>query len=926
MRPLAAAVLVCVMCMSVVSFSPQMEGRPEGASFLASEESVLRLGYLQEVDNLNPFMGLTDASRVFYSLVYDCLFSVGDDMEVLGNLVTEWGPVPLTDPEMVESGDPYGSVWEYTLTENAAWHDGTPFTAEDVAWLVNMCANFNQDLWAYQPYTFFIDDAEVVDTDTVRIHYFDRTSGEPSPVAFGDSIFIPLVPRHKLSGMTPSQIGFDWNGTFWDGGPRIVGTGPFMVTDDIWTEFVEGDQLTLVRNPDYHWAADKGLEVQFDKIVMYFYDDPTTLEMALRQGLLDAAQLPPENYIDIKEDVERGDLEDVRCFDGLRVNQYWTEILINMNDQGPNCARLDPAVRLAMAMATDKDFIVDEFYAGLAEPGSTLISPFSEAWHYDLPPDETYGFNIEAAGLLLEIFGYEYTEATPGVRVATADSYAVEMGYVEEGTPLEFDMLVRREHPEERDIAAYLQAVWADVGIWLNYRVVDEVVMATEVYSYEYDTAIWYWSMDPDPNYILFCQSMYAWGGWSDNLYFNPVYDESYNASVRAMDKDERKLYVDSCQLTHYWDASYIILAYPGQNYAFRTDTFVGWGDWGEDPGRSLDAYWGANPILFDLVPPDKVTNVAPSMVGIALPDGPCFTDCRVELVFSAYDPDMDDLLFEMDLGDGELVEVCSESATGNHSVKLNHTYTSAGNYSVSVTVDDRTGIDGHVVGFGPVVLAVIDDDFPPVTTAVLDGDEGLSGWYLSSVTVALSASDVGIGVNRTIWSLDDGVWTDYVEEIELSAQGVTNLSFKSLDVFDNIEDAQTIAVKIDTGAPTVAVDMASAYTKNDVVAEISWSDSVSGVSRVTVSLDGGSEVDNHMSDTVSLSGLSDGEHTLTVWAYDVAGHSSSVMVTFTVETSLFALDGPVGPWGVVGVVAAVLAIAGLAGYMLYRRRLPPAP
>jgi hypothetical protein len=42
----------------------------------------------------------------------------------------------------------------------------------------------------------------------------------------------------------------------------------------------------------------------------------------------------------------------------------------------------------------------------------------------------------------------------------------------------------------------------------------------------------------------------------------------------------------------------------------WRTDTFSNWGDWAADPGRSLDAYWGVNPLLFDLE-----CNVAPGLV-----------------------------------------------------------------------------------------------------------------------------------------------------------------------------------------------------------------------------------------------------------------------------------------------------------------------
>jgi ABC-type transport system substrate-binding protein len=162
-------------------------------------------------------------------------------------------------------------------------------------------------------------------------------------------------------------------------------------------------------------------------------------------------------------------------------------------------------------------------------------------------------------------------------------------------------MLIRNEYPEERLIADYLIDTWEEIGIELVYTTMDEATMSKIVYSYDYDTCIWYWSHDIDPNYMLFCQSKLAWGGWSDNKYYNPEYDENYTKSVTTMDQTERKEYVLNCQKIHYHDCPFIIMANPYQTFAWRTDTFEGWGDWENDPARSLENFWGANPLWFDL-------------------------------------------------------------------------------------------------------------------------------------------------------------------------------------------------------------------------------------------------------------------------------------------------------------------------------------
>lgn len=901
----------------------------ERASVAVDGESVLRIGSLDEVDSLNPYIGLSDMSYVFYGLVYDSLFTIGNDLETVGNLASEWRIVPESDPELQASGEPYGSVWEYNITANAEWHDGEPFTVDDVVWNVDLNADNYNYMWAYQPYSFLMDYAEAVDDDTVRIHYYNRSTSEPSPVAYGDSIHIPMLPKHLLESQTPATIGFMWTGVYANSSYPIVGTGPFTGTENVWDEFVAREQITLVKNPNYHWGVDKGLEVQFDKIVISFYDDSTVLRAALEDGLVDVAQLSPTTYGELKEDIDAGLVDDVATYDGLKVNSYWTNVLFNMNDAGPNCARLDPAVREALAMATNKTYIAETFYHGYAEPGSTLISPIVEEWHCALDPSELFQYDLDIAAQHLEDAGYVFTPESQEVRVASADSLAVQEGWVLEDTPLVFDMLVRQGYPEEAEIAAYLESTFWQIGVDLSCRIVDEAVVPTEIYLYEYDTAIWYWSSDVDPNYMLFAQSKYAWNAWSDNLYFNPDYEQNYNASVAAVDPGDRKTYVDNCQRIHYDDVGYIILAYTDQTYAWRTDTFVGWGDWAEDPGRSLDACWGANPLLFDLVPISMAVNEPPANVTLAVPSEDIYVDQLATFTVSAVDMDKDALMIELDFGDGtaEGMSFLSNVST-TYEATFTHAYDADGDYQLMVTVDDQTGLPGHVVTYGPVTFSVLEDDIAPVTDISVEGVMGENEWYVSSVNVTLTASDEGGEVVATEYRLGLGLWMDYKGEFTLATEGSNRLDYRSNDTSGNVEADQTIFIRIDTEAPTLSVEVDPKQTSSDIAVVITFSDQPgSGVVRLTTSMDGSTNTSYIAADDIYYyQGLSDGEHTLTVTAYDEAGHSTTETVTFEIETSLFAMDGPAGPWIIVGMLLAIIAIISVAAFLLFSRwKAPPA-
>jgi peptide/nickel transport system substrate-binding protein len=677
-----------------------------GGAQAAPPETVLRIGFLEKIDSLNPYIGVNDASYIFYGLVFDAMNVIDNKMEPTPDLATGIWAVPISDPELQLTGEPYGSVWQYNLTDKAMWHDGEPFTADDVVFNFNLNAHNFASMWAYQPYSYYMKDAVKIDEQTVRVHFYDRATGESMPAAYAYLMSIPMLPKHKLESMDPFTIGFNWTGVFAGEPFPIVGTGPFTGTQYIRQEWVAGDQITLVKNKDYHWKYTKAgaPEIKFDKLIMYFFDETTAMTYALENNQLDIAAFPPTAYKNIKSDVASGNLKNITTFEGGKITQYWTEIGINANLAGPNPSRLDKNIRLAMAMATNKSYIVSQYYLGLADEGTTMIPPVNSYWHYEPNATEKIPFDLVAANSMLEAAGYRDIDYD-GIRECTASSYAVTQGLVPEGKKLTYDMLVRREYPEEKDIAMYLQDSWRNVGIQLQYRIVDEAQLCTEAYGYAYDTFIWYWSADIDPNYQLFVQTRNAWGGWNDNKWTNATYEQNYLKSVTELNKTQRKEYVDNCQRANYLDAYYIILAYPYQTYAWRDDTFSGWGDWAADPGRSIDNFWMGNPLFFDLVPIAD-GDAPPVNVGmIALPL-PTVMDQDVYFVAFASDVFGDPLSFWLDFGDGNWAH---ESSPGGSSdlqiVEFSHRYMTIDNFTATLWVDDGSGLEGHNVSVNLTVV-----------------------------------------------------------------------------------------------------------------------------------------------------------------------------------------------------------------------------
>jgi len=576
----------------------------------AAPEKVLRIGLSGVVDTLNPFTGLTEESLLFFGLVYDRLQSVDESMNPTSNLATDWWVVPGTEPE---TGEPFGSVWQYNLTTNAEWHDGVPLTAADVVFTMNLNCEYYSLMWAYQPYSHFIHFAEAIDSHTVRIHFYDRTTGEPCPAAYGYMLDIPILPKHRIveAGYDAGYLGFEWNGLYPESSPPLVGSGPYMATSSVLEEWTSGDCLTLVRNPDYHFQTDKGLSAYFDKIELRTYGDPSLVTAAIEAGEADLARLSPAEYRNLSTRAGSGELGNMTLLEteSCRGDAIVASFSVGGSIWGmtPNQMICDPAVRGAIEWATNKSQIIDEPLSGYGVEGSTIISSAS-TWHYEPTPDERTGFDLEVARQILENAGYVDTDED-GTREATEWSYAVQNGLAQVGDELELEMAVLGSDSPEFFIGKMLEAQWLEAGVRVDLKILADPVMAWPLCPFGlYDVGIAHRTAEMDPVHSLIQCSERMWETWADSRWLNRSFEDEFNQSVTTLDSEDRKVYVDNCQRIHYAEKPQIVLAYPHSLYALRTDRYDAsqWGNWSADPGLSLENTWGALPLLFlDFVEPD---------------------------------------------------------------------------------------------------------------------------------------------------------------------------------------------------------------------------------------------------------------------------------------------------------------------------------
>jgi len=654
----------------------------------------LRIGFLEALDKLNPFQGLNDPSFEFYGLVYDYLYSFDQDGNFVPSIAVNAVP------------DATSQNWTYWIRQDVNWSDGTPLTAADVAFTINYNAqNFNL-LWNYEPYAnrivscgvpstqhSYVDpppgakcQAQVTSPWNVTV-YFDR------PFVPGKALFFPIIPRSQWFGIALDAAQYRYDNCPTSTPPGLIGSGPFVADSNICTQWSQHQPIAVHKNPNYHPVGSHTGPSNIDTIYMIQFLDESQMVYALQTGAIDMGKFSSAGYESL------AGASGIQRQEGLISTQYWNEIGISQYDTTfLNPARYDENVRRAMAMATNKDYILKTIYGGHGVRGDSLMTRITPEWWYDPTSDSgaNLTFDISAANALLDRAGYDawWTDRS-GARYRQANrtiTFTDTNGKprtIAQGTQLIFTMDVRKEFLQEQAVGNYLVTEWARIGIKLVPTTKLENSLSKDVYGGKVDTYIWYWSGDPDPNYLLSIQSGFTLDGWNDNFWDNASYNALYVKQLSDTNFTQRQIDVRAAEKLNYESAVYIIYIFPYGEWAWRTDRFTGWGDWNAHPYRQMDAFWGANPLFFDLAVMGGPVNNPPTKPILAgTPPITAFVNQSVTFIGNSTDPDPGETLtWAWHWGEGnQTIHSTTSAAQGD---TASYKWVASGFYNVTLTVSD---------------------------------------------------------------------------------------------------------------------------------------------------------------------------------------------------------------------------------------------
>lgn len=313
-------------------------------------DDVLRVA-MQPIVQTDPAFISSDSEVLVANHVYDYLVDIDPQSNPVPRLATDW---QVSDD---------GLTYVFTLAEGVTWHDGDPFSAEDVVWTFNRLRDPDAEL----PTSDLYSNIESVEaTGDLEVTF---TLAEPNPFFLYD-----LSDNHALVIKDGTEDATDFNGT-----------GPFVVSD-----YRPEDRVIMEANENYFVEGQPHLS----GVEIIFFNDETAAIDALRSGQIDLAMRMSTSLFESLQDEDGINTVDIATngFDLVRLRA----------DREPGN---DPRVIQAMKLATERQAIFELVQQGYGALGNdSPIGPLYEAYHAeDVEPPAR---DVEEAQRLLDEAGY----------------------------------------------------------------------------------------------------------------------------------------------------------------------------------------------------------------------------------------------------------------------------------------------------------------------------------------------------------------------------------------------------------------------------------------------------------------------------------------------------------------------------------------
>lgn len=478
----------------------------------------LTLGTKLELNTLDPhfFNGFPPASS--HSQIWDALTTQSETLDLEPGLATAWRVVD-------------DLTWEFTLRQGVTFHDGTPFTADDVIATFRRVPTVPNSPALFTSFTRSIAAVEKVNDHLVRI----RTAA-PNPMLALDLSRVFIIAAKDAEASTSAFNAGRVNGTGWY---RHVS----------WTN---GEQLVLRRN-DTHWRGTAPWAQVTERVIAR---DPSRVA-ALLAGEVDAIDLvPTADKPRLAQDARfslfagpAGVVHYIALDSAREASPH-----VGAKDGQPALARnplMDARVRRALSLAIDRTAIAERLMEGSATPASQFLPPSFPGTSQRLKPD---ALDLAQARRLLAEAG-----VPNGFRLAlhtTTDRY-----------------------PKDSQIAQAVGQMWTRLGLQVTVEGVPGQVFFGAATRQEFSAFIAQYGTQEaseGPRAVIHTNDREkGLGAANRTRYSNPAVDALIVAALTEMDPEARKAKVAAAIEAAFADQALIPVFHPTWDFAARKGLVV---------------------------------------------------------------------------------------------------------------------------------------------------------------------------------------------------------------------------------------------------------------------------------------------------------------------------------------------------------------
>jgi len=431
---------------------------------------------------LLPPLASDSASFDIIGLVYDTVLKYDKDLNLIGELAESW-EVKNDGKEIV-----------FHFYKNIKWHDGKPFTADDVIFTYNVIVDPKTPT-AYSGQYKDIEKITKIDDYTVSVKY--KISFAPALSSWAG---FQVIPKHLLQGkdITKSPLRF-----------KPIGTGPYK-----FVKWKTGDRILLKANKEY-FAGSPYINNYLYRVI----PDQATIFLELKAGGIDESGLTPLQFV--RQTNTKSFKEKFNKFNYIGFN--YTYLGYNLKKE----LFKDKRVRQAISYAINKEEIISSV---LYKQGIVATGPYKPGtWYYN-PNVKKYEYNINKAKQLLKDSGW-IEKKKDGI-------------LYKNNKPFEFTLMTNQGNKQRNLAAEIIQQRLKEVGIKMNIRIIEWSSFINEfINKRKFDAIILGWGLDTDPDqYDIWSSTKTKPEEFNFISYNNKEVDKILDEARHTFNKEKRKL------------------------------------------------------------------------------------------------------------------------------------------------------------------------------------------------------------------------------------------------------------------------------------------------------------------------------------------------------------------------------------------------